>query len=296
MVMIRNFDGVALVSTIVAPVVAGVAGVLPAVFTPAGFVVFVGTLVAIGITAAASWWYVDEMIDEWDANKQDIVCALYNSGSSVQAVSALANFIEDAIQAIVTWGVLAPVSAEIAGLLGTAFSQLTGNGMVEPLFKTVAAVTSIEETIDCDTCGQGYPYAQTQLFSPYNVMTQGDQVDAADTDVTKGFKGTNSAIRFDLEFHVDGGYTGLWEWSGEYMPVEEPPQTCNVQLESWNGSVWGQVPDGLWQFSITSTGWTSIGSTGETINFSDGVQYRLHCSPQDFNESGWYRKMNLQPE
>lgn len=80
------------------------------------------------------------------------------------------------------------------------------------------------------------------------------------------------------------------------MPVEEPPQTCNVQLESWNGSVWGQVPDGLWQFSITSTGWTSIGSTGETINFSDGVQYRLHCSPQDFNESGWYRKMNLQPE
>jgi hypothetical protein len=296
MVMIRNFEGVALVSSIVAPVAAGVAGVLPAVFTPAGFVLFVGTIVAIGVVAGFSWFYIDEMIDEWDTNKADIVCALYNSGSSVQAVSALAGFVEDAIQAIVSWGALAPVAGEIASLLGTAFAQLTGNGMVEPLFKTVAAVTSIEETVDCDTCGQGYPYAQTQLFSPYNVMTQGDDVSAADDDSVLGFKGTNSATRFDLEFHVEGGYTGLWQWSAEYMPVEAPPQTCNVQLEAYDGMAWGQVTGGLWQFNITDTGWTTIGATGEDINFSDATQYRLHCQPQDFNESGWYRKVNLQPE
>jgi len=296
MVAIRNFDGVALVSSIVAPVIAGLAGVLPAAFTPAGFVVFVGTLVAIGITAAASWWYMDEMIEQWDDDKEAIVCALYNSGSSVEAVSALANFLEDAIQAIVTWGVLGPVSGEIAGLLSTAFSQLAGNGMVEPLFKTMAAVASTEESVDCDDCGQGFPYAQTQLFSPYNVLTQGESITAHDDDVNDGYEAQNSGTRIDLEFVVDGGYTDLWDWSAEFKCESTPPLTAVVTLQSNSGSGWFDETGGTWTFADMTAGWTVIGASDVDINFSDGVDYRLHCAPQDHNLYGWYRKFNLKPQ
>lgn len=296
MVMIRNFDGVALASSIVAPIAAGLAGVLPAAFTPAGFVVFVGAIIAIGITAAASWWYMDEMIEQWDADKQAIVCALYQSGSSVEAVSALANALEDAIQAIVTWGVLGPVSGEISALLSTMFSQLAGNGMVEPLFKSIAAVVSTVGTVDCDDCGQGYPYAQTSLSSPYNVLTQGESITAYANDPALGYEAENSGTRIDLEFLVDGGYTGLWSWSAEFKCESTPPLTAVVQLEQNTGGGWGSVPDGTWTFPNMTSGWTVIGAADIDINFADSVDYRLHCQPQDYGLFGWYRKFNLKPQ
>jgi hypothetical protein len=152
MVALRTFDLISLTAAIVGPVIAGLAGVLPAAFTPAGFVVFVASVVAIGVVAAWSWTYMDQMIDWWDDNKQDIVCSLYNSGSSVEAVSGLSNALEDAIQAIVAWGALEPVSETIAGLLGEAFAQLAGNGVVEPLFKAVVAAQNY--AAECEECEQ----------------------------------------------------------------------------------------------------------------------------------------------
>lgn len=192
MVMLRNFEGAALVASIVGPSVAGLLGVLPAAMTPAGFAVFVGSVVAIGAVAAASWFYMDEMIDEWDANKDDIICSLYSSGSSVQAVSALSNALEDALQAIVTWGALGPVSGAISGLLGTAFSQIAGNGIVEPLFKAVVAATEFE--YECDACGGDYVYAaqvvewgcwDNTAVEPIECGTVG--VDVEDEDYAQGW-------------------------------------------------------------------------------------------------------------
>src|SRR3990172_2748068 len=79
MVALANFDLVALTSAIVGPIIAGVAGVLPAAFTPAGFVVFVASVVAIGIVAAASWAWMSQMIQWWDDNQQGIVEPLFKS-------------------------------------------------------------------------------------------------------------------------------------------------------------------------------------------------------------------------
>jgi hypothetical protein len=150
MVALRTFDLVTLSSAIVTPIIAGLAGIIPAALTPAGFVVLVTSIVAIGIVSAASWFFMDEMIEWWDDNKQEIVCALYESGTSVVAVNALGNALEDAIQAIVTWGALSPVADQIAALLGTGFSQLAGNGIVAPLFQAVASVAVPDA--DCDDC------------------------------------------------------------------------------------------------------------------------------------------------
>lgn len=165
MVALRNFDAVALVASIGAPIIAGLLGVLPAAMTPPGFAVFVGSVVAIGVVAGASWFYMDEMIDEWDANHDAIVCALYGSGTSTAAVTALANALEDAIQAIVSWGALAPVSGEIAGLLSGAFSQLAGNGIVAPLFEAVVSATQYDA--DCSGCGGFGECADGPRFDPW---------------------------------------------------------------------------------------------------------------------------------
>jgi hypothetical protein len=97
MVALKTFDTVTLSASIVGPVIAGLAGVLPAAMTPPGFALFVASVVAIGVVSAGAWFYMDEMIDAWDANHDEIVCALYSSGTSPQAVSALANALEDAI-------------------------------------------------------------------------------------------------------------------------------------------------------------------------------------------------------
>src|SRR4030067_3425307 len=97
---------------------------------------------------------MSQMIQWWDANQQDIVCALYNSGPSAAAVSALGNLLEDAIQAIIFSGGLADVGTEIANLLGVGFSQLAGNGIVEPLFKSVVAATSVGDEADFTACSE----------------------------------------------------------------------------------------------------------------------------------------------
>lgn len=155
MVALRTFDGLALTASVVGPVVAGLAGALPAVFTPAGFAVFVGSVVAIGVTAGWAWFYMDEMIEWWDGNRQEIVCGLYNAGQSPQAVEALGNALEDCVQSIVAWGSLEPIAGEIAQLLSGAFGQLAGNGIVAPLFSQVAGVLPVANPIDCADCASG---------------------------------------------------------------------------------------------------------------------------------------------
>lgn len=164
MVNLRNFDAVALTAAIVGPAIAGLAGLLPAAFTPAGFVVFVGSIVLIGVTAGWAWTYMDDLIEYWDANKADIICELFNAGTSTGAVGALSNFLEDGIQSIVFSGILEPLGPVLSGLLGEAFGQLSNNGIVEPLFKAIASVTS--SGWDCSGCQTGTQCNEVDAIGP----------------------------------------------------------------------------------------------------------------------------------
>jgi len=202
MVALRNFDLLTLTAAIVGPVIAGLVGVLPAAMTPPGFVVFVASVVAIGVVSAASWFYMDQMIDQWDADHDDIVCSLYNSGTSPEAVSALSNALEDAIQAIVAWGALEPVADTIAELLSTAFAQLAGNGIVEPLFKTVVAVTQIEA--DCSDCLDGADYYVTDYVSIE--FTEDVIIHVTNESSLEGAP-NNAGANFDYEYVANNGYS-----------------------------------------------------------------------------------------
>lgn len=294
MVNLRNFEGIAALASILGPSIAGLAGLLPAAFTPAGFAVFVAAVVSIGLLSLTSWFFMDEMIQWWDDNQELIVCALYDSGTSVEATAALGNLLEDAIQAIVTWGALSPVAGAIADLLGTAFSQLAGNGIVAPLFAAAASVVSIENAIVCATACQEEQtgdIAQTAQSSPHNVLVVGDAIYSYSNSST-GYMGQNSGQHVDLEFSLDLPITGLWQWSAQFSPDEtNETNTAVVLLQVGGGQNWANVDGGTWTFpNLSGTTWNNIGATDVDINLDANQTYRFHMAPQDFNQFGWYRR------
>jgi len=206
MLMLKNFELISLTAAIVGPIAAGLLGVLPAAMTPAGFVVFVTSIVAIGVVAGASWFYMAQMVDWWDDNHDDIVCSLYGSGTSAEAVSGLSNALEDAIQAIVAWGALEGVAGVISELLGQAFGALAGNGIVEPLFKAVVAATQF--SADCSTCGEvgEWHYAQDYVSLEYDT----DQVSISASN-PPGVEGAPDGwgCVFDYTFVGENGYSAV---------------------------------------------------------------------------------------
>lgn len=271
MVNLRNFELVTLTADLVGPAVAGLAGILPASLTPAGFVVLVSSIIAIGVVAGASWFYMDEMIDEWDANKDDIICSLFNSGNSVEAVSALSNALEDAIQAILTWGSLEPVADAIAGLLGTVFSQLAGNGIIEPLFKAVVSVTQYES--DCSSCDDPTfkSWIKTNTIKPYDLLQIGDSYTATCHDEDK-FTGSGACGDPRFYFTYSGVLTDF------YMKWE-------VRSDDGGALNWSiyRTADDDFQTTFTTHAGTAIWTEyteHAAVSLSPGVGYYLLTTHQ----------------
>jgi hypothetical protein len=114
----------------------------------------IGVAIEISILTGSGWWFLNQMLEKWDADREDIVCDLYNSGGSTEAAEAMLNRSQDAIQAIVAWGLLEPIAPQIAELLGEMFGQMIGNNAVRPLFVATAAIQGSQDPgqIDCDNC------------------------------------------------------------------------------------------------------------------------------------------------
>ena len=147
-----GLGGLQLTSAIIVPAIAGAAGMLPAVLTPVGFVTFVGAIIVVGGLSILAITESYQMIEYLDDNKDDIVCALYESGTSADAVTALTTILEDAVQFIVWPAGLSGISAALDDAMGLAFSQLANNNVVEPLFRLMVEVTQAGN--DCDGCDQ----------------------------------------------------------------------------------------------------------------------------------------------
>lgn len=291
MVMLKNFEGFALIASIVGPAAAGLLGILPAAMTPPGFAVFVASVVAIGVVAAASWFYMDEMIDEWDTNKDAIICSLYSSGTSVEAVGALGNALEDAIQSITAWGALEAVSGQISELLGLAFGQLAGNGIVKPMFEAVVAVTQFEH--DCSGCDEGEADLYlTGLISPYNRLLIGDAVTFYDESTTLGYQQRNSDLPdMAVEFIAPVGI-GDWTISGECSAPDHPGETMHrvIHVDWWRDESWGtERTFGPHEFD--SDVWTWFEYEVDDYPLTEGELYRVRYSVQEFNWYGWFRRL-----
>ena len=260
MVAMRNLDAVWLTAQVVAPIVAGLAGLLPVAFTPAGFIAFVGGIIALGVLTGFSWFYIGEMLDFWDENKEDIICALYSSGSSPEAVTALSSLIEDAIQAIVTWGALEPIADKIAEALGGLFGFLVGNGLVEPLFKVVASVTDVALELDCSECEEDPSViAKTNEVSPYDTIIKGIQWFGLIIDPT-GIKGNSGSTHVALSFNTVASVTNFSATAEMYFAGS----TTNaiVTLYYWDGDSWESAGPSR-QDTLEPGAWNLVEFSGE---------------------------------
>lgn len=120
----------------------------------ATLVVIVAGLVALTALTGGAFYWVSDVVNYWQAHRQEIVCAMYNSNTSGSAVAAIVNFTEDAIQGISFGALLAPLGGEISALFGEIASGLTDNNLVAPLFRNELAVMEAisDGYIDCNDC------------------------------------------------------------------------------------------------------------------------------------------------
>ena len=278
----KGFDLIFLGANLVVPVIAGLAGILPAALTPAGFVILVGSILAVAALSLTAWFFMDEAIDWWDANEDAIVCSLYNSGNSVEAVSAVSNAIEDAIQAIVSWGTLSDVAGEISDLLGAGFGQLAGNGLVEPLFKTVISVVQFSD--DCSMCSEEEEVAlKTNTATPYDLLQVGDGY----TSPCHGAYGFEASDACGNTFFLLTPAADLGSLVLSYEIKSEDAGSLNFAVY--------RVSD---ETFITT--WTTRQGTSAWVPWEDsaggsldeGVQYRLQLTPSP-NDSIRARKILL---
>jgi hypothetical protein len=290
MVALKTFDAATLTAAIVGPVIAGVAGILPAAFTPPGFAVFVGSVVAIGAVSAGAWFYMDEMIEYWDNNHDQIVCALYSSGTSTQAVSGLANALEDAVQAIVTWGTLEGVAGSIAELLGGAFAQLAGNGIVEPLFKATVAATNY--SADCSECDDPVGgLLITSASTPYNVVEVGDIIQFGDESSANGWASVTGGDRVEFGFTCVANIQSVRLRA--YLSAAAPP-SYPVGLAIWNDGATELIAE-TEEITVTDSppGTTLTDTIFEDVNLEEGTDYELHLS-KTLGENNWVNRVILE--
>lgn len=109
-----------------------------AAFPPAAIIAIAAAALAIGLLDAEAYIQFRAIQSYLEAHKDEIICALYQSGSASEALAGLAAAIEDAIQsvewAVIFGGVLGP---ELAAAVGAMAAEAETNNLVNPLFQVI---------------------------------------------------------------------------------------------------------------------------------------------------------------
>lgn len=255
MVYFRNLDAGAIGTVVLVPILALIFATIEAP-PVAAVAAIIGIAVEIAILAGAGWWYLDQMIANWDANREAIVCALFNSSTSDQAAEALVNSAIDAIQSIVSWGALGPISTEIKSLLAELFGQLIGNPNVKPLFEATAVIqqTLDPNAVDCDVCAAaGDCNTQNTLVLGSGTLLPGENILTPEVD--GGFykidaqlkRGTCvrltagpanqiyklyrcSAGQYTAEYWTGGAPNNVWSCAGRFTLVSDVATPVTLEL------------------------------------------------------------------
>lgn len=228
----RNLDAMALATVVLVPILAGIFLTLEAP-PVAAMAAIIGVALEIAILAGAAWWYLDQALQYWDDHREDIVCALYTSGSSTEAAEALVIKASDAIEAITAWGALEPIAPQIAELLGTLFSQLIGDNSTKVLFIATAAVqAAIDPTnVDCDLCaptgdcndfrqllwgtGNLYGLGERTLTSTFDAATSKHRINALfQRGTCIKFVSTTAPAQLYKSYRCDNGSIVGPHWTG----------------------------------------------------------------------------------
>jgi hypothetical protein len=136
---------------IAATVAAATAGTI-IILPPLGFLAVVAAVVAVLAAGFVSTELLLTMADELEAERQDIVCRLYESANTLEAVSSTIDGLEIIISAaIVAGGIPGPLTATASTFLGTIVAKFFNSDTLNQLFTLVADINYAGA--DCSTCG-----------------------------------------------------------------------------------------------------------------------------------------------
>jgi len=246
-----GFAGDVMVS-IQAGVLAGVIG-LGFVFPPALFIATLGALAAIAVLSTSAGFVFKQVADYFRANESDLVCSLYVSGTAADAIDAISNVVEDAIQGI-SWGSLAALSGAIGPLIASSLSIVQSNTFVNPLFRLVTTIVATGEECQCtEGCGHfikfgswdagvysavaqsGDYYLEVQFNATAENTYCGDEIMIVDFDVVSGTLTSVGSDTWRLSHQngqqfLNGASEPTWPVSGvgDLTIVSDTMFTCRI--------------------------------------------------------------------
>jgi len=177
-------------SVVLVLLTASLAAIFSVVGAPAGIISSV-LMALVGVVVTIQNWYIflyfEDLSNEFEAGKDQLVCDLFNAAKAnnpTGAKAAIDAFIDAAVDGVVTIehpevDIPAPYFGLFDASLRTICKALAGYYLLNKMFDFDADVEAWTPTgaVDCTTCGQTPvegAVLQTSTSYPYNVLVIGD--------------------------------------------------------------------------------------------------------------------------
>lgn len=154
---LRNFStsmlmmaGLNLTAAIATPIILGSGIVVAGAVTALSFTTILGGVLLLFGASALAFTAFDQIGDYLEAHKAEIICQLYNSGSSTEAVDVVIAVMENAVQAIVWASLLSGLEVMCAPIITDILAAAATPDLVRPLF--VNLIEMVFEDADCSGC------------------------------------------------------------------------------------------------------------------------------------------------
>lgn len=149
---LQGLNGALASMDIITPiVVAALLGTGAIVFPPSAVVALAVVCLTTLTISTVGFQASSQIADYINANRETIICSLYQSSAPTEAVAAMSGLLEDAIQAV-AWGELFGALGEtLAAQFGALAANFIGNGTVNALFRLVVDFAYPEAQCNCES-------------------------------------------------------------------------------------------------------------------------------------------------
>jgi len=216
--------------------------------------------------------------------RQNMVCAMYRSGSAADAIDGVSSVIEDAIQFLIFSGPLAGLGGVLTPLVGQVAALMLDNGLMNSLFRLVTDI--VYEDVSCEECDEwaGHLIVTSHDY-PYNVLVKGDDYYAPQTSADNGFLVVYGQTT-KFYFTVSGEPITSITLQGEFYHDRVGWTVCDagIYLASNNQ----QAVD--FDMPLSNGGWRSYDSTKPC--YLQPGQYYLGYVGTGGNQT-WHRKIKM---
>ena len=285
MILLEGFDGLVVLASVAAPLVAAFAGVSFAAATVGGIVTIVAAILAMAAVWVSNALIIAQMRTYWLTNQSAILCQLYDSGDAATALSALGSAVEDMIQAI-EWGtILGPVSGPLSLALGGAIGAVETNSLINPLFKLVTGVALVGVECPCSQAPENRYWLFTGGVDGWvpAVLTSGGLtwVQSWQNPGNLGAEGNNDPGQLQDHSSGNGSYSeAQWRFTFpvEYRPIAPSGGYLSARCKiTQNTTVWVYITyaDGAYDAGgfVVPSGWSTIQANISAPNVGKAIKF-----------------------